>query len=265
MLQAINPNFEIRFLEHFLLRILLGFILLFVAIQPLFSQKEVKIGKQIWLNQNLETTTFCNGEPIKQAQNPQEWERAFKNKQPAWCFHELDSTFTGVIKMNSFGMYDVTVGKIYNIYAMQDKRNVCPVGFRVPNNSDWQELIAHLDSIRITSENDRFTDMRLLKSISGWQKGESRFGGMIDNSNGNNKTGFNAYPIGFKGPNGGFSKVGHSAVFWSTSQSPMNTNWCFHIPIEMAYMNWLNITYVSMNSGLSIRCIKDTSFHSTSN
>lgn len=265
MQEAIIRNYENRIAELYIVRKAINLIVVLLVIQPLYSQDEIKIGKQVWMSHNLETTSFSNGDPIIRAQSAQEWEKAFKNKQPAWCAYELDASLVESTKRSSNPIGEIPLGKLYNIYAMQDKRNVCPVGFRVPDNSDWEALIAHLDSIRILSENDRFTDMRLLKSISGWQPGESRFGGVIENSNGSNKTGFNAYPYGFRAPNGRFIKVGFSAVFWSKSQSPMNTNWGFHIPIEMAYTHWLNITYVAVNSGLSIRCIKDTSFHSTSN
>ena len=233
--------------------------------EPILSQGEIKIGKQVWLNQNLETTRFSNGDPILKAQSAQEWEKAFKNKQPAWCAYELDASLVESTKQSSNPVSEIPFGKLYNIYAMQDKRNVCPVGYRVPHNSDWQELIAHLDSIRILSENDRFADMRLLKSVSGWQPGESRFGGKVENSNGNNKTGFNALPTGFRGPMGNFLNAGKNAVFWSKTNSPMKTNWCFNIPIEISYNSLVNFTYTSVKSGLSIRCIQDASIYSTSN
>jgi uncharacterized protein (TIGR02145 family) len=217
------------------------------------------------MSHNLETSTFSNGDPILQAQSAQEWEKAFKNKQPAWCAYELDASLVESTKQSSNPVGKIPFGKLYNIYAMQDKRNVCPVGYRVPHNSDWQELIAHLDSIRILSENDRFADMRLLKSVSGWQPGESRFGGKVENSNGNNKTGFNALPTGFRGPMGNFLNAGKNAVFWSKTNSPMKTNWCFNIPIEISYNSLVNFTYTSVKSGLSIRCIQDASIYSTSN
>lgn len=266
ILLVIQPKIFISIKAEQAIKQTFSMLILFLFLyQPLFSQDEIKIGKQVWMSQNLETTTFSNGELIIQAQSAQEWEKAFKNKQPAWCAYELDASLVESTKRSSNPVSEIPFGKLYNIYAMQDKRNVCPVGYRVPDNSDWQGLIAHLDSIRILSENDRFADMRLLKSISGWQPGESRFGGKVENSNGNNKTGFNALPTGFRGPMGNFLNAGINAVFWSKTNSPMKTNWCFNIPIEISYNSLANFTYTSVKSGLSIRCIKDTSFHSTSN
>lgn len=230
--------------------------------KPGYCQPTVKIGKQVWLNQNLETTRFSDGDPILHAQSAEEWEKAFLNKQPAWCIYELDSTLIDSTKRSANPIAKIPLGKLYNIYAMQDKRNVCPSGFKVPNNEDWETLIAYLDSVRIFSENDRIIDQRLLKSTFGWQPIPHFI--KPKDANGNNGTGFNAFPTGYRGPKGDFMFAGSNAVFWSKTRSPLKTNWCFNISDEMSYKWWINSTYTSIKSGLSIRCIQDNSTNLTS-
>ena len=53
---------------------------------PDFS--EVKIGKQIWSKQNLNVSTFKNGDVIKEAKTKEEWVEAYQKKIPAWCYYD---------------------------------------------------------------------------------------------------------------------------------------------------------------------------------
>lgn len=45
--------------------------------------KEVQIGQQIWMTENLNVVQFRNGEPIPEAKTDEEWRRAGEAKQPA--------------------------------------------------------------------------------------------------------------------------------------------------------------------------------------
>ena len=40
---------------------------------------EVKIGKQVWMAENLNVATFRNGDPIPEAKTEEEWKKAGKN------------------------------------------------------------------------------------------------------------------------------------------------------------------------------------------
>lgn len=83
------------------------------------------------MSKNLSTTQFINGSPIKQAQSDEDWINAFKNKTPAWCY---------ALDYNDKPTSQV----LYNYYAVIDKRQISPVGWRIPNESDWNKLIANL-------------------------------------------------------------------------------------------------------------------------
>jgi len=91
--------------------------------------KTVVIGTQTWMSENLNVSTFRNGDPIPQAKSELEWENAGKNKQPAWCYYDNDPK------------NGAKYGKLYNWYAVVDTRNVCPVGWRIPNLNDIENLL----------------------------------------------------------------------------------------------------------------------------
>ena len=47
--------------------------------------KEIKIGTQIWMSENLNVDCFSNGDSIPEAKTKDEWAAAGSNKQPTWC------------------------------------------------------------------------------------------------------------------------------------------------------------------------------------
>jgi uncharacterized protein (TIGR02145 family) len=95
--------------------------------------QEVQIGDQIWQEQNLDVITFRNGDEILQAKTDADWVKAIENEQPAWCYYENDS------------LLGEKRGKLYNWYAVNDKRGIAPKGWRVPTLIDFQILYAFYD------------------------------------------------------------------------------------------------------------------------
>ena len=64
-------------------------LILFFGISLLKAQiKEVKIGQQVWMAENLHVFNFRNGDPIPIVKSDEEWEKAGINKQAACCYYE---------------------------------------------------------------------------------------------------------------------------------------------------------------------------------
>jgi hypothetical protein len=51
---------------------------------------EVKIGNQIWTNQNQNVDKFLNGEKILECKTEEEWKIAGKNSIPAYCSYNFN-------------------------------------------------------------------------------------------------------------------------------------------------------------------------------
>jgi uncharacterized protein (TIGR02145 family) len=99
----------------------------------------VSIGNQIWMKENLNVTKFQNGDPIANITDGLAWGQA---KIGAWARYNNDASNTNTQKF----------GLLYNGFAALDNRNVCPVGFRVPTDSDIQELTTTLGGGAIAGE-----------------------------------------------------------------------------------------------------------------
>ena len=53
--------------------------------------EEIEIGSQKWMAENLNVDSFRNGVKIKEVNSIEEWNIAFADKKPAWCYYEFNS------------------------------------------------------------------------------------------------------------------------------------------------------------------------------
>jgi uncharacterized protein (TIGR02145 family) len=96
------------------------------------SMDEVKIGKQIWAKTNLDVSVFKNGDPILEANTVNEWNNACWNGKPVWCYYDYDPK------------NGKKYGKLYNWFAVNDKRGLAPKGWSVPSEKDFLSLIKYV-------------------------------------------------------------------------------------------------------------------------
>lgn len=189
--------------------------------------KTVKIGNQTWLAENLDVSTFRNGDVILEAKTKEEWQRAYEAKTPAWCYYNNDPAI------------GTKYGKLYNWHAINDPRGLAPIGWNIPYVSEWKTL------------NLAFKELggKKLKSTSGWK----------DSGNGTNESGFNALPGGIRlGPTDGyiFSLIGSEAHFWSSTGATI-MGFDFGNDYELKYDDDYLRDNMHDQEGLSVRCIKE--------
>lgn len=89
---------------------------------------EIKIGNYIWMTKNLNVTRFRNGDIIPHAKTKEQWIKAKIDKKPAWC------------DVNNSKENGKIFGKLYNWYAVNDPRGVCPQGWKIPTEIEWKNL-----------------------------------------------------------------------------------------------------------------------------
>lgn len=185
--------------------------------------KEVKIGNQVWMAENLNVDYFSNGEKIPEAKSIKDWVDAGKKKLPAWCYY-ANKTKNGAV-----------YGKLYNWYAVTDPRGLAPKGWRIPSKYDLSLLLDFYGG--------EFKAGEHLKAINGWKKG-------IPNSN---ISRFNGLPGGIRGHDGSFFGIKTTGWWWSGEEDDKNTAFYF-------YCNSIDHHALNLNGfkeiGLSVRCIK---------
>jgi uncharacterized protein (TIGR02145 family) len=179
--------------------------------------KTVVIGTQTWMAENLNATTFRNGDIILEVKTRKDWVKAGENKQPAWCFYDNNPE------------NGVKYGRLYNWYAVNDPRGLAPIGWHIPNEKEWETLLLHLGG-----------------HIAG-KKMKSNWGCNYFDI-GNNESGFSGLPGGHRSKHGIF--YGNSATWWSSSNGPLSYTTSKNIDHFITGGE-------DENDGNSIRCIRD--------
>ena len=108
--------------------------------------KTIKYGVQVWIASNLNVTHFRNGDVIPEAKTEEEWIKAGKSGSPAWCYYDNDPE------------NGKKYGKLYNWYAIGDKRGLVPEGWHVSANADWRTLIKNLLGVDVAGVKLKSTD-----------------------------------------------------------------------------------------------------------
>ena len=194
----------------------------------------VAIGDQDWMKENLKVTRYRNGDPIVNVTDNNQWisltEGAF-----SWINNDT---------VNSNNGY----GALYNWYAAVDPRKICPTGWHVPTDAEWQVMERFLGMTFKEAEETVLRGLNQglqLKDTVGW----------IKNGNGSNSSDFSALPAGLRhGSSGEFYNAGIDACWWSSTEEDTYNAWLRNM---YYYFNSIYRIPDSKNFGFSVRCVRD--------
>jgi len=213
----------------------------------------INYDSQDWAIENAEVVTYRDGTSIPQVTaNAEEWGNLTTG---AWCYYDNDPT----------------KGKLYNWYAIMGihdndpdtpNKEFAPEGWHISSFNDWEVLLNYL--IRNQYNYDLhvcFNNVaRSMASTSGWDNFSTQSVGYEGapgrEQNLNNRSGFNAYPVGycnFDGFEGEFKDEGQRARFWS----PVSNNSTKSVELLYGSSN-LEMNFGSNKFfGNSVRFIRD--------
>ena len=208
----------------------------------------VTIGTQVWMAENLRTTKYRDGSDITIITNNNQWINKSSEgnplRQPMMCWYNNDqATYTA----NKFGA-------LYNWYAINPatngNKNICPIGWHVPTDAEWNVLIGYLDPSYTPNINgiQSLTAGGKMK-IVGTQYWQS------PNDGASNSSGFSGLPGGFRfDEDGTFRGSGNDGLWWSTTEFYSEGAW--GRSIDYFHINLYRNGNQKAN-GQSVRCIKD--------
>jgi len=144
----------------------------------------VTIGNQTWLQENLKTTHFLNGDPIPNVTDQATWNSL---TTPGYCYYNNDSKNAE------------TYGALYNFYVVKDPRGLI-AGYHSPSMDEWTTLSNYLGGA----------------DVAGGKMKEAGYDHWIKpNAGATNSSGFNGLPSGVRQDT--FSNLGDGVSFWSTT------------------------------------------------
>jgi uncharacterized protein (TIGR02145 family) len=195
----------------------------------------VTIGTQTWMAENLKTTQYNDATPIQLVTDNTAWTNL---STLAYCWYNNDAT-----------TYKNKYGAMYNWYTVNTGK-LAPTGWHVPTDAEWTTLTNYVTANLGTSLNVA----KALAATTDWTT-FSTTGIVGCNLTLNNSTGFSALPGGSRGDLiGTFYLVGGYGSWWSSTEADTSLAW-FR---EMYYYgNNVNRSLSYMQSGFSVRCVRD--------
>ncbi len=187
----------------------------------------VVIGSQTWMAQNLNyaynegtATSYCYSDDTS---NCTKYGRLY-----TWSA-AMDSA--AVFSANGSGC-----GYGKTCTTTEPVRGVCPAGWHLPTNAEFETLIAAVGGDEVAGKK--------LKSGSGWE----------DDGNGTDDYGFSALSAGYRFSVGDFYDAGSYAYFWSATEG--GTYYARYMNLVYNYDGAL-LSYGSKDFAFSVRCLKD--------
>ena len=184
------------------------------------------VGDMEWSVENLRVSKFNNGDAIPYVSMGSNWA---STTTAAYAYYSNDPT------------YNLVYGKWYNWYAVDDSRGLCPTGWHVATNQEWNDLEILLGGYSLAGG--------VLKSDSElWY---------TTTKPGNDAIGFKAEPNGFANSNGNSDQIRNHAWFWTSTG--FDSNSAYYRPLDNAshiLPDWHGRRY-GKGSGMACRCVKD--------
>ena len=132
-------------------------------------------------------------------------------------------------------------GRLYNAYAVDDERGLCPQGWHVPTDAEWTVLEDY-----ITSQGFEGNEGMALKTTSGWS----------GDGHGTDNFEFAALPGGFRysySLDGAFFNAGDNAYWWSPSP---NSGYSYYRRLGHDTSGIFR-AWTDGREGFSVRCLRD--------
>lgn len=204
---------------------------------------------QTWTKSNLNVSKYSDGTPIPQVQDLTAWAGLTTG---AWCYYNNDPANEAVY------------GKLYNWYAVAGiydaasaanptlRKKLAPVGWHVPSDGEWSNLINCLDPNADGGNNFQNIAGGKMKSIGTLQAGTGLW--QDPNTDATNESGFSGLPAGGRFSLGTFLNVGTGGIWWSSSEYVTANAWNRYLYCSggLAYRDYFNKNY-----GFSVRCLRD--------
>jgi len=189
----------------------------------------VKIGGQCWMQENLKVERYRNGDALTTGLSNAAWQSATTE-----AFAVYNNAPTNKDKL----------GLLYNWYAATDLRGLCPVGWHLPTDGEWTDLIDFLGGESVAGGAMKATGTRA-DGTGVW------FAPNLDATNSSN---FTALPGGFRDLNGIYGIGGFYAYWWSANETL--TNFAYYRQLGYVDGNALR-SFDLKRYGFSVRCLKD--------
>ena len=182
----------------------------------------IRIGTQLWMQENLKTTKLNDGTAIPLTEGTSEWSSLTTS---SYCWYGNNAT------------YKNTYGALYNWFAVNTGK-LCPSGWHVASDNDWLTLKDFLNGELVAGGKLKET------GTSHW---------LSPNTGATDEFEFTALPGGWRTDAGSFQNIRNYGYWWTSTLITPNA-WYRHIQNDSEKL------FRATNGqkfGMSVRCMKD--------
>ncbi len=204
----------------------------------------IQIGEQLWMAENLKVTTYRDGSALPTLSNP-EWFTTTSGAYAVYPSGEVPGIDSNQEMIDAYGV-------LYNWFAVNDERELCPVDWHIPTDEDWSELSEFIAGEDI---GNKLKDCRQDGSPLGGNcdTNEHPRWSSHDTHHGTDAYGFSVLPGGRRDTGGTFVFLGTEAWLWSSSETDGSD------AISRRLINqtgdFLRNTDSDKRLGLAVRCV----------
>ena len=209
-----------------------------------YDYATVLIGEQCWFAENLRSENYLNGDAIPSGLSDSDWVSTTSSTSGAVAVYGEDAGCEDVSPdidacdpAQSLSEY----GRLYNWYAVDDVRGLCPNGWHVPTDEEWTVMTDHLGGSLVAGG--------YMRTDYGWHN-------YIIGVDGTNSSGFSGLPGGKRDPTAYFNDAGINGEWWSSSPSSYGNGTSYLR--SLSYNSEIVLRAGgSPTAGLSVRCLRD--------
>jgi len=156
------------------------------------TYKSVIMGTQEWMAENLNVSSYRNGDSITNVTDKTKWQQ-----QATGAYSDYNNTPS----------YSTTYGKLYNFFSVVDSRNLCPTGWHIPKIEEWNLLITYIG--------EPIGNTKLRETGTAHWNSPNRLA--------TNITGFTALPGGSRNFAGIYGQLGSQGNWWTSTKTTSST------------------------------------------
>lgn len=218
----------------------------------------VLIGNQCWLRENLKTKRYNDGSPVTSNLTDAQWEATTEGAYRVYPYTMVEGIESEEEMLENYGI-------LYNWFAPTDERGLCPAGWRLPDDDDWNNLFNYMKNTY-----PHINDDNIANALKSKRQVNTPLGGGCathqhprwdeDNEAGNFGTdefGFSALPGGEIFFDGYYFEHGTRGFWWSASEQEDMDD--IYDGRHIRFEHWLGgIQHLSYpkQMGMSVRCLK---------
>jgi uncharacterized protein (TIGR02145 family) len=201
------------------------------------TYKSVWIDNREWMAENLRTLTYRDGSNIPSAFGNTEWASTSNGAYTIYPHASISGLNSNNDVLNAYGA-------LYNWFAVNDSRGLCPAGWRAATNTEFELLRDHLGGADIAGGK--------LKSLRTAPAAHPRWDS--PNTGAADAVGYSALPGGLRDGSGSYNFAGLYGMWWSGTEQ--NSDLAYAKAMISSAGN-MGFGPISKKTGAAVRCIRD--------